>query len=165
MAWKVSLTGMATVLLLGCASQTVATPTANPPLATPGQADFTAVPTGAVELMRGWKLLNGTVAGAQIDLIADAPVTLTVRGVRLTGQSACNNYQADVRIDGADFALGDDVAMSAMGCETARMLVDNAYMRALVAVRSWNVTQGKLSLRGPGVELVFEPIGASPSSP
>lgn len=104
---------------------------------------------------RAWTLTGGSVDGAQLVLVADAPVTLTVVDGRATGTSACNTYGAALSVDGSSVVVGDVVAteMACMG--EGVMELEGAYLGALVRVTSVSSADGVLELRGDGVELRF----------
>ena len=115
-------------------------------------------PTGqpADELLGDWRLAAGQNQGTQIQLLAAFPVSLTIAPRRVSGQSACNNYQADASIDAVNFGIALP-AMSAMGCDPPRGAIDDAYIGALLTVETWQLNGGQLFLRGPNVVLQYAP--------
>ncbi len=102
-----------------------------------------------------WTLTGGSVDGAALALVADAPVTLTVVDGRAAGTSACNTYGADLTVDGSTVAVGAVIAteMACMG--EGVMELEGAYLGALARVTAVSSSDGALELSGDGVELRF----------
>lgn len=136
------------------------TATAEPPAPTQPSTGAPLLSPGggrpADELFGDWRLVAGQNGGTPIPLLAAFPVSLTISLRRVSGQSACNNYQADASVDAVNFGISTP-AMSAMGCDPPRGAIDDAYISALLTVETWQIDGGQLFLRGPNVELQFAP--------
>lgn len=148
-------------LAAACATQR-ATPAAEPsrsPVFTGAPVISPLVGEPGNELFGDWRLVAGQFQGQAFQLVAAQPIKLTIRPNRVSGESGCNNYQADASIDSVHFGVGL-AARSAMGCGPPEvMALENAYISALASVEVWLLDPGQLFLRGPNVELRFRPIG------
>jgi heat shock protein HslJ len=114
-----------------------------------------------VDISGAWQLTGGTVDGAPFPLVADAPVTLSVRGTSITGRSPCNHYGGEIVVDGGGsrFELTE---MTAMACEERVMAAEAVFVAALPRVRGATRDGDRLALTGPGVELSFEHLAPPP---
>ena len=72
---------------------------------------------------------------------------------RAGGFSGCNSYSGDYKLEGSMLTFGP-TASTKMFCEPVQALED-AYLKALGAVSSWQLSAGELTLRGDGAELRF----------
>jgi heat shock protein HslJ len=54
--------------------------------------------TGMVDAIGDWQLEAATIDGQPLTLLADAPVTMTVAGTRISGRSACNEYGTELQL-------------------------------------------------------------------
>ncbi len=112
------------------------------------------VPAGTGEPADGdlegsWTLTDG------VRLVDGWPVTLVLEGDRFFGTSACNSYGGQHQIAGSSIGFGE-VGATAIGCESEVMESEQEYLAALASVESFALDGGRLTLRGTGVELVFE---------
>jgi heat shock protein HslJ len=86
-------------------------------------------------------------------LPADAEVTLSFGGGRVSGKSACNRYSADIKQGDSP---GDILTGPAMGtrmaCPVHLMEIERNYLDSLAHVRSFSFHNGKLALSGQNVD-------------
>lgn len=101
-----------------------------------------------------WTLVSGTHDGARLQLIDNAPLTLTIEGTAVSGHAACNGFSGSATISGSQFRLGD-LASTMMGCDQPIMALESAYHAALGAVREARRSGDRLTLTGDGVELAY----------
>ena len=84
---------------------------------------------------------------------ADAEVTLSFGGGRVSGKSACNRYSADIKQGDSP---GDILTGPAMGtrmaCPVHLMEIERNYLDSLAHVRSFSFHNGKLALSGQNVD-------------
>jgi len=107
-------------------------------------------------------LEGGTGPSGQVPLVATAPVTLQIEGASWGGTSACNNYGAEVEVDGDRVTLGS-LAVTEMACVDAEVMAsEQAYLAALQAVDEVSSEGDRLVLTGPDTELTFSRQGAEP---
>jgi heat shock protein HslJ len=90
-------------------------------------------------------------------------VTIEFNGDRVSGQ-ACNIY-------GGTYELGEHgelrlsaMQMTEMACEEPMMSLEAAYHAALALVRTASVDDGRLTLGGEGVELIFSRVPEVPAA-
>lgn len=104
-----------------------------------------------------WVLESGTLGGAAIPIVADHPITFSVDGSEVGGQSACNFYSA--RLEPADggvrVVLMSGTAMACGEPDAPVMRSEAAFLQAVGEVRAARVGADRLTLAGPSVELVF----------
>jgi heat shock protein HslJ len=81
----------------------------------------------------------------------DWPVTMSVSGTQIGGTAACNGYGGVV--DGTDgrFVVGD-LSWTEMGCAPEVMEIEQAFLRALQQVDTFEAGETSLRLSGPGIE-------------
>lgn len=116
---------------------------------------------GPVDVTGSWQMSSGTVDGGPFPIVADAPITLTIKGTEIGGRSACNHYGGELVVeDGRPrFALTN---MTAMGCPEPIMSAEAAFSAALPRVVGATREGDHLTLVGPGVELVFDRLAPVP---
>jgi heat shock protein HslJ len=150
-AWKRSAGLLFLIpLLVGCA-----TPTPSP---TPTPEPFDAA--------GDWVLESGIVDGAAIPVLADYPITFSVDGTQVGGTSACNGYGGRLELVEGQLHIGE------LGSETILcgepdgevMRSEAAFQEALGKVRAGRGEADRLTLLGPGVELVFRRLPPPPIS-
>lgn len=130
------------LLLVACGSDAVP---ATPPASTP-EGD----PLGA------WQLVDATVDGRALELLAEHPVTAVVEASSIAGTSACNQYGGRIQLTGDGIRI-DELGGTEMGCAPeAVMTLEQDYLAALGRVRAIEVIDEKLALRGPGVDLRYD---------
>jgi heat shock protein HslJ len=137
-------------LLVACA-----TPTPSP---TPTPEPFDA--TG------DWVLESGIVNGADIPIVVDYPITFSVDGTQVGGTSACNGYGGRLELVEGQLHIGQ-LGSEAILCgepDGDVMRSEAAYQKALEMVRAGRGEADRLTLLGPGVELVFRRLPPLPIS-
>jgi heat shock protein HslJ len=152
-----SLTALAALLLAAaaCAGPTLSS---DPPAAaTPSEPPAAASPEGP------WQLIGGTVNGAPLVLVDEAPVTFVVEGSTVGGRSACNQYFGEFGLDGGQVRL-TGLGGTEMGCEEPIMTLETAYMTGLAQVEAATIDGDMLTLAGPDVELRFERLQPPPTA-
>lgn len=102
-----------------------------------------------------WRLISG--AGPSGEIPVPDQVTLTLKGPKATGVSACNHYQADVEISGSTIAV-TGMGGTLMGCPGKRTVAEERYTGALQAADTIRLDGDRLRITGPEVDLVFAPI-------
>lgn len=143
-----ALTLVAAVLLAACGS-------AGAP--TPSPSDEAFDPEGS------WQLTSGRAGGAEIPIVEDHPITLTIEGSEIGGTSACNTYGGRLTVTDGRLEI-TDLGMTMMGCEEPVMAAEGAYASALAGVESIGGEGDELVLRGPDVELRFAALAPPPTS-
>jgi heat shock protein HslJ len=128
------------VLLAACAS-TMSSPTH---------------PAAPFDANGDWVLESGTVAGAPLPMVADYPITLSIDGEQVGGQSACNDYGGRIELIDGQVRI-TETSGTAMRCGDgdAVMRSEEIFLRALSEVRDARGEGDRLTLVGPTVELVF----------
>jgi len=123
--------------------------TSNTPTATPTDAPFDA--TG------DWILESGIVNGAAIPILVDYPITFSVDGTKVGGTSACNGYGGRLELLDGKLHIGE-LGSEQILCgepDGEVMRSEAAFQEALEKVRAGRGEADRLTLLGPGVELVF----------
>lgn len=110
-----------------------------------------------------WELKSGHVDGAEIPIVDDHPITVTIDGSEIGGTAACNSYGGRLTVTDGRLEIRD-VGMTAMGCEEPVMAAEAAYTAALNAVDSIGGDGGELVLSGPNVELRFGALAPPPTA-
>jgi heat shock protein HslJ len=118
----------------------------------------------APDVIGSWVMQRGTHAGAAITVPDDYRVTITFSADDEVGGQACNHYGGtyDLRDDGA-ISLSA-MSMTEMACAEPMMTVEAAYHAALANVTGVERSGDRLTLRGDGVELVFELLPEVPDA-
>jgi heat shock protein HslJ len=76
--------------------------------------------------------------------------------LRGTGFSGCNTFSATTfPLREQNFATGP-VAVTKRSCDAGASAVERSFLVALRGARTWDVTEGRLIIKGAGGELVFE---------
>ena len=116
-----------------------------------------APPPEPVDASGTWVLESGTLGGTAIPIVADHPITFSVEGAEVGGQSACNFYggQLEPAEGGVRIGLMSSTAMACGELDGDVMRSEAAFQRALGEVRAARVEADRLTLAGPTVELVF----------
>ena len=143
------------VPLLAVALMLVACGSAGAPPTSPSGEPFD--PQGS------WELSSGSVNGAEIPIVDDHPITLTIEGAEIGGTAACNSYGGRLTITDGRLEIRD-LGMTAMGCEEPLMAAEAAYTAALTAVESIGGEGGELVMSGPDVELRFSALAPPPTA-
>ena len=98
--------------------------------------------------------MSGATPGGPIVIPAKSEITLEITPPDAVGRSTCNSYGGRVRVTGERIRFGE-IVTTLIGCEKPLAEPEGRYYDALPRVRAWHVDDGKLTLTGPGVELVF----------
>jgi heat shock protein HslJ len=104
-----------------------------------------------------WLLESGVVNGAAIPIVADNPITFSVDGTEVGGQSACNFYGGRIELAESQIRLVQ-TSSTAMLCgepDGEVMRSEAAFQAAIGEVRAAHAEADKLTLFGQAVELVF----------
>jgi heat shock protein HslJ len=76
--------------------------------------------------------------------------------LRGTGFSGCNTFSATTYpLREQNFATGP-VAVTKKSCDAGASAVERSFLVALRGARTWDVSEGRLIIKGAGGELVFE---------
>jgi heat shock protein HslJ len=151
------LIALLALTLIACGGTPGPGATATPPPSPSPTAPATASPGGGSldEIIGDWQLESGVLDGEPVPIVPQAPITLTVNAIRVSGTSACNSY-------GADWILGDDgslrldeINMTLMLCEEPVNASETAYLAALGRTNSVTMDGEQLVMAGPGSELRF----------
>jgi heat shock protein HslJ len=111
-----------------------------------------------------WSLLVGRSPNGEFAPIAGHPITLEVEGDRWAGSAGCNRYTTTVTWDAERVVLPRGIATTLMACADDVAAVERAYLAALPLAATVGRTVDRLTLRGEGVELVFEPSRTTPDA-
>lgn len=110
-----------------------------------------------------WQLTRGTVDGEAIPILESHPITITFEEDQIGGTASCNSYGGTYELDGPTITFGS-LAMTEMACMPEEtMAAEQLFGSALTMVETVGL-DGNLTLSGPGVELVFEPLEPVPDS-
>lgn len=129
-----------------------------------GSSGATAVPSASAgaDPAGSWQLSAGSVDGRALQLLEDHPVTVVIDASAIAGRSACNQYGGRLQLAGDGIRI-DELGGTAMGCLPEEvMALEQAYLAALGRVRAIEVIDGRLALRGDGVDLRFDPLPEPP---
>ena len=143
------------VLMLAVAILLAACGSAGTPAPSPSGEPFD--PEGS------WQLTSGQAGGAEIPIVDDHPITLTIEGSQIGGTSACNTYGGTLTVTDGRLEI-TDLGMTMMGCEEPVMAAEGAYTAALAGVEAIGGEGHELVLRGPDVELRFTALAPPPTS-
>lgn len=117
---------------------------------------------GPIELTGDWQLASGTVDGAPFPMPAGAQITLTVKGTTIGGRAACNHYGGDLVVDADGTPRFNVSSMTEMACEEPVMAAESAFLAAMSRIRDVGRDGDRLTLRGQGLELVFDRLAPPP---
>lgn len=116
-----------------------------------------------VDATGDWRLVSGSDGGVAIPLVDGHDVTMTVAGTQISGRSACNLYGGEMVVVDGEVRF-EQTSMTAMACEEPVMAAEAAYLAAMAKVRGAVRTGDRLTLTGPGIELVFERLEPPPTA-
>jgi heat shock protein HslJ len=110
--------------------------------------------TSLGEVAGDWQLESGTIDGVAIPLVDGFDVTMTVEAPSIVGTSACNSWGGRIALVDGEIHVTE--ASSTMKlCSDPVMATETAFMGAIPLVRSAARDGDRLTLVGPGVEMVF----------
>jgi heat shock protein HslJ len=118
---------------------------------------------GMVDADADWRLVEGTHADEPIPLVAGADITMTVAGTQVSGRSACNLYGGEIVVVDGQLRFGQMMSTD-MACDGPVMASEAMYLAAMAEVRAASRDGDRLTLTGPGVELVFERLEPPPTA-
>jgi heat shock protein HslJ len=105
-----------------------------------------------------WELVSGSVDGTEIPIVDTHPITLSLTDEGAGGTAACNGYGGAFAISGTEIGFSE-LAWTAMAClPDPVMESETAYLEALPRVETFSMTEGRLTLAGEGVELIYVPL-------
>ena len=110
---------------------------------------------GPVDVSGHWQMTSGTIDGVVLALVAESPITLSVTGTQISGRAACNHYGGDIVVEDGRTRF-NLTSMTAMACGEPVMAVEAAFTAALPRIVDAARDGDRLTLTGPGVELLFE---------
>ena len=110
--------------------------------------------SGGGDLDGAWQLDSGTHGGANLPIIADSPITMTIDGSEIGGRAACNTYGGTIETDGRAVTISA-LSMTEMGCDQPVMAAEAAFIAALADVNGADRSDDELRLTGDGVDLTF----------
>ena len=105
-----------------------------------------------------WVLVSGSVDGAQLVLVDDAPVTFLVDNGEVGGRSACNSYGGPISATDGVVTIGPGLVMTEMACLADGVMdLEAAYLAALERVTAVGRDGDALVLSGEGIHIRFSP--------
>ena len=116
----------------------------------PGSSDAASDHDGA------YLFTAGTVDGVSVPIVAGHEPTLVIEGDEWGGTAACNSFGGTATIDDSGMVRIEGFAWTEMGCESALMESEAAYLGALGRVEAILRDDDLLTLSGDGVTLRFE---------
>lgn len=146
-AWSATLL-FVIPLLVACA---MATPSATAP---PEPFDATG----------DWVLESGVVNGADMPILADFPITLSVDGAQVGGTAACNGYGGRLELVNGYLHVGELSQETAL-CGDPNgevMRSESAFMQALGRISAGHGEADRMTLSGPTAELHFRRLPPLP---
>jgi|SRR5262245_13564425 len=84
------------------------------------------------------------------------PPTAAFDGTRVSGFGGCNRYTGEVEEKAPGAITMGALAATKMACPAPAMEVEARYLTALGQVTQYMLAGGRLVLRGPGGDMVFE---------
>lgn len=113
--------------------------TASAPIATAQEA--TPAPEGTE-----WRLTVYLAEGAMVPVPDGIVPTLLLEAGQVSGNGGCNSFSGSYQIDGSAISFDENMARTAMSCEGAPQMVEDAYLALLPQTTSWSTEGGSLSL-------------------
>jgi heat shock protein HslJ len=101
-----------------------------------------------------WVLVRYGPTAAPVEPLADNAPTLSFDNGNLGGNTGCNHYGGDYRIEG-DRLIIDELFQTLIGCPEPVMAQEEAYLDALRAADTFTLTGDSLTLFYEGGELFF----------
>lgn len=104
-----------------------------------------------------WLLVKAQLSGAYADIPAEVVATLLMNDGQAGGSGGCNQWFAGYTLDGPNLTFGP-VGSTLMLCEGPGGQVETFFLADLESVRTWDITDGTLTLSGEtGPVLAFVP--------
>ena len=110
---------------------------------------------GPVDMSGHWQMTSGTIDGVVLALVDEAPITLSVTGTQISGRAACNQYGGEIVVEDGRTRF-NLTSMTVMACAAPVMAGEAAFTAVLPRVIGAARDGDRLTLTGPGVELLFE---------
>jgi heat shock protein HslJ len=110
-----------------------------------------------------WQMTSGTVDGEEIPILDDHPITLTFAGNEMNGTAACNGYSGTFDISGTSIDIGD-LSMTEMGCFPQEIMEAEAMFADAITRVDQVSLDGRLTLTGDGIEMVFDTLEPVPDA-
>ncbi len=111
-----------------------------------------------------WRLSQLAGSGVPfIDVPADVAASMRIDGAKAGGAGGCNQWFADVVVDGATVQFGD-IGSTLMACGEPAMSIESAWLGYLPQVSAWSITDGRLALSDPNGSVMATFTQASPPS-
>ncbi len=134
------------------------------PVSEEATAEMTSAGDQALEGVE-WQLVSlRDQDGKMIDVLADAPITLTFADGRAAGSAGCNRYFTGYETNGDQLKLDDKIGATMMACPEPVMKQEHSYLSLLPQTATFDIDAGKLTLidaEGDAL-LVFEaPVTAA----
>jgi len=126
-----------------------------------GSASEAPASHGPVE--GSWVLAAGTLDGADMPIVDDHRITLTIEGAQIGGTAACNSYGGRV-VAGAGGMRIEQLSQTEMACDEPAMAAEATYLSALTRVRQLVREGAELIGRGDSVELRFHALQPPPTA-
>ena len=118
-----------------------------------------------MELNGDWQVTSGNVNGVPVELIDDAPITLTVEGTTLSGVAACNEYELTASFDDRSVDILTGYAND-MGClVTGITELEQLYLESLGPSATYVVDDTTLTWESPSATWVFTRVPPTPAAP
>lgn len=101
-----------------------------------------------------WALRSGETPSGTIEVPPRTTITMEVLGDTVRGSAGCNTYGGGISIDGDVFDAGG-LALTEIGCPPAVAEAEQLFVEAMDAADTVARDAKRLTLTGPGTELVF----------
>ncbi|MEE8375883.1 MAG: META domain-containing protein [Acidimicrobiia bacterium] len=111
-----------------------------------------------------WQLETGAFDGEPLPIVASHPITMTLKGDKITGTAACNGYGGTYQVSGGIFSI-TEFAMTEMACSPTSVIgLERVYISALFTVEAAETIDGKLVMTGSRADLVFVELEPVPTA-
>jgi len=110
-----------------------------------------------------WELISGRSPDGEIETTETYRITLTIEDGSMSGIAACNEYGGDVETSGGRFRWLNG-GITEMGCLPEVNEAETRYVKSLGTADSIERTDDRLTLSGPEVQLVYEPVPVIPAA-
>lgn len=101
-----------------------------------------------------WLLTTFIQGDVAMSLLAGSEITALFAGGQVSGNAGCNDYMAEVKVDGGRLAVGP-LGMTKKLCEEGLMQQEMAYAQALQSARSYQISGNSLEVVHAGGALAF----------
>jgi heat shock protein HslJ len=111
-----------------------------------------------------WELTEGTVDGQPVPIVDGHGITLSLTDEGVGGTAACNGYGGMYEIAGDQITFSELFGTEMACTPEAVMESEQTYLRGLLLVDTFSMTDENLTLSGEGVELVFAALPPVPTA-